>query len=133
MSAANASILAGSQPLAGRRVLVMEDEYFIAEEVTRELVALGAEILGPFAAIEEAESLLRSGAKIDAALLDINIRNEMVFPLARSLRSRNVPLVFTSGYDRTSLGTEFHDAVLWEKPLDAPKVAFSIAVMIHRS
>ncbi len=118
------------KPLAGRSVLLIEDEYFIADEIRRELVALGAEILGPFAEVQEAAGVLRSGTRIDAALLDINIRSEMVFPLARRLRFRNVPFVFTTGYGKASLGPEFHDALLWEKPLDVSKVALSVADMI---
>ena len=114
-------------------MLVIEDEYFVADDIRRELVALGAEILGPFAEVGEAEGALRSGTRIDAALLDINVRSEMVFPLARTLRSRNVPFVFTSGYGRASLGSEFDDAVLWEKPLELSKVALALAAMLRKS
>src|SRR5215469_4566183 len=94
-------------PLTGRRVLLIEDEYFIGDDIAHALKGLGAEIIGPLPSLADAEGILKRGEAIDAALLDINIRNEMVFPLARLLRSRNVPFVFTTGYDRTSVVAEF--------------------------
>jgi len=119
-------------PLAGRRILVIEDEYFLADDIARHLASLGAEILGPIPDIEEAESLLKDGTTIDSALLDINIRSQMIFPLARALRSRKVPFVFTTGYDRASLGAEFQDIEVWEKPLDLPRLAHALAALMHR-
>jgi hypothetical protein len=119
-------------PLAGCRVLVIEDEYFIADDLARAIISLGADVIGPLAEVEDATNLLNAGTAIDGALLDINIRNEMVFPLARVLRSRNIPFIFTTGYDRTSLGPEFQDVQLWEKPLDVQAVARSLTRMVRK-
>ena len=125
-------ILVGSQkPLDGRRVLVVEDEYFIADEIRQGLVALGAEVVGPFADFLDAAATVRNGAQIDVALLDVNVRSEMVFPLARALLSRDVPVVFTTGYDKGSLGTEFQDVVLWQKPLNLATALPSLARMFR--
>jgi DNA-binding NtrC family response regulator len=126
-------VLVGSQkPLAGRRVLVVEDEYFIAEEMRQALAASGAEVLGPFAEVRVATAALKSGVTIDLALLDINVRSEMVFPLARALRSREVPFVFTTGYGKASLSPEFQDVELWQKPLDLSRALTSLAYMLSR-
>lgn len=125
-------ILVGSQrPLAGRRVLVVEDEYFIADEIREGLVALGAEVVGPFPNFRDAAAVVRSGRQIDVALLDVNVRSEMVFPLARALRSRDVPVVFTTGYDKSSLGDEFQDVVLWQKPLNLATALPSLVNMVR--
>lgn len=99
-------------------MLVVEDEYFIADDIRQGLVALGAEVVGPFPNFQDAAAVLRSGAPIDVALLDVNVRNEMVFPLARLLLSRDVPVVFTTGYDKAALDAEFEDILLWQKPLN---------------
>jgi DNA-binding response OmpR family regulator len=100
-------------------VLVVEDEYFLADEIREGLVALGAEVVGPFPDFKAAAAaILRNGPPIDVALLDVNVRSEMVFPLARALRLRDVPVVFTTGYDKDVLGAEFQDAVLWQKPVN---------------
>jgi CheY-like chemotaxis protein len=117
-------------PLTGRRILVVEDEYFLADDISRHFVSLGAEIIGPIAYLDDAAELLNAASTIDGALLDINVRSEMVFPLARLLRSRNVPFVFTTGYDRKSLGPEFVDVQVWEKPLDIPRVARSLTALM---
>lgn len=129
MSLVGASAPAPGSPLAGWRVLVIEDEYFIADDIARALASLGAEIVGPIGDLEEAQRVLDTGATVDAALLDINIRNEMIFPLARTLRSRNVPFMFVTGYDKDSLGSEFHDIPVVEKPLDISAVARLLADM----
>jgi DNA-binding LytR/AlgR family response regulator len=113
--------------LSGRRVLVIEDEYFIADELRQALAGLGAEIIGPFPDLTEAENVVNRGEPIDAALLDINVRSEMIFPLARTLRSCGVPLVFTTGYDKASVTAEFQDVPLLEKPLDIRRVVRLLA------
>ena len=59
--------------LAGRRVLVVEDEYFLADDIAHALAAVGAQIIGPIADIEEAETLLRQGETVDAAVLDVKV------------------------------------------------------------
>ena len=78
-------------PLTGRRILVVEDEYFLADDIGRAFRALGAEIAGPVGHLEDALEILNDGGILDAAVLDVNIRNEMIFPLARQLRARGVP------------------------------------------
>jgi CheY-like chemotaxis protein len=117
-------------PLSGRRVLVIEDEYFLADDIARALRELGARSVGPVGEFEDAASLLDTDVTIDAAVLDINLRSDMVFPLARTLRARKVPFVFTTGYDRRSIEAEFGDVRLWEKPLDIPAMARELAGMI---
>jgi CheY-like chemotaxis protein len=117
-------------PLSGRRVLVIEDEYFLAEDIASALRDLGARIVGPVGALEEAASLVEADIAIDAAVVDINLQSDMVFPVVRTLRARKVPVVFTTGYDRKSIDAEFHDVLLWEKPLDIPAMALDLAGLI---
>ena len=106
------------KPLSGRRILVVEDEYFLAEDIVESLKEMGAHIVGPVGELEEATNLVNADAAIDAAVVDVNLRNELAFPLARILRARKVPFVFTTGYDCGSIEQEFQDVQLWEKPLD---------------
>ena len=120
------------KPLTDRRVLVVEDEYFIADEIRLGLVDLGAEVLGPFADVQQASAFLRTGTPIDAALLDINLRSEMVFPLARALRSRGIPVVFTTGYGKGAIGPEFRNIELWQKPLDLKRALPRLARLVRQ-
>lgn len=117
-------------PLTDRRILVIEDEYFLSDDIGSALRALGAEIAGPVGEIEDAAKILQNGGVLDAAVLDVNIRNEMIFPIARELRALQVPFVFTTGYDEVSIEPEFHDVPLWEKPIDIGAMAQSLAKLV---
>lgn len=116
--------------LTGRRILVVEDEYFLADDIGKALRALGAEVAGPVGHIEDAITLLNDGGIFDGAVLDVNIRAEPIFPIARALKSRHVPFVFTTGYDRLSIDPEFQDVRLWEKPIDTTAMAQNMASLI---
>jgi DNA-binding response OmpR family regulator len=111
------------KPLSGRRILVIEDEYFLAEDIARELTLLGAQIIGPIGELAEAANIVGADIAIDGAVLDINLRSEMIFPVARTLRLRGVPFAFTTGYGMTAIEPEFQDVRLWEKPLDTAAMA----------
>ena len=120
-------------PLTGCRVLVVEDEYFLADDIVQALTELGARIVGPYGDLDEATGVVDQDIAIDAAVLDINLRNEMALPLARVLRSRKVPFVFTSGYDGGSIEPEFQDVRLWGKPLDINAMTRELMNMIKGS
>jgi hypothetical protein len=60
----------------------------------------------------------------------VNIHNEMIFPIARELKARKVPFVFTTGYERVTLGPEFRDIPLFEKPIDLARMARQLAALI---
>ncbi|MEZ2141851.1 response regulator [Bradyrhizobium sp. DN5] len=129
MSVSPASSLAGT-PLTGRRILVVEDEYFLADDIGNALRMLGAEIAGPVGHIEDAVAMLHNGGVLDAAVLDVNIRTQMIFPIARELRARDVPFVFTTGYEKISIEPEFQDVPLWEKPIDIVAMARNLAGLV---
>src|SRR6476469_874546 len=118
------------KPLSGRRVLVVEDEYFLADDIVQILKEMGARIVGPVGEIEEATKLVNGDIAIDAAVVDVNLRSELAFPLARILRARKVPFVFTTGYDCSSIEQEFQDIQLWEKPLDLAAMARDLVDLI---
>jgi CheY-like chemotaxis protein len=83
--------------VAGKRILVVEDEFLISAMVEDMLTELGAEIVGPAATISKALSLAEA-ADIDAALLDINVRGSRIDPVAAVLTARGIPFVFGTGY-----------------------------------
>ncbi len=107
---------------AGKRILVVEDEYFLADEVRRTLLDLNATVVGPAATIDEAMTLI-STETIDAAILDVHLGDEFVFPVAERLEELDVPFVFATGYDRLFIPPEFKGFALCAKPMELHKIA----------
>jgi CheY-like chemotaxis protein len=117
--------------LEGRRVLVIEDEYFLADDMARLLQQLGAEVIGPVGEVDDALQLVKNGDAVDIALLDVNLRGEMVFPVAEELRRREIPFIFTSGYERNPLPADYGDVPLLEKPLDDQTVQAALRRLVQ--
>jgi CheY-like chemotaxis protein len=104
--------------LAGRRLLVVEDETLIAMELCQDLEALGWSILGPAATIEEAMRLIDGQPLPDAAVLDVNLGGKLVYPLAELLQAKGVPFVFCSGYQQLDDHENFRVWPLVRKPVN---------------
>lgn len=104
------------------RILVVEDEYLLAEELALGLTEAGASVLGPVPDVEGAFALLDDDALPTAAILDVNLGGESVFPLADDLIGRRVPVIFTTGYDPATLPSRFAHIATCEKPFRSSKV-----------
>lgn len=112
-----------SSLLDGRHVLVVEDEYFIADDMRRVFERNGARVLGPVGSVDDAMAMIAQAPRIDGAVLDINLRETMVFPVAEALRARGVPFVFATGYEETAIPPHLRDAIHCEKPVEAIRLA----------
>ncbi|HWL81391.1 MAG TPA: HWE histidine kinase domain-containing protein [Roseomonas sp.] len=94
-------VVAAPQAIRGmraRRVLLAEDEPLVAMELETQLQALGFTVVGPAATLQEALRLASEEVLLDAAVLDVNLRGQAVFPVADLLVRRGVPVVFATGY-----------------------------------
>lgn len=105
--------------LAGRRVLVVEDEWLLASDTARALQQAGAIVVGAVANLQDALSLVGEAGPFDAALLDIKLGAEMAYPVADRLREMAVPFAFVSGYAPGVRPARFEDVPFHEKPFDA--------------
>lgn len=114
---------AASRLMSGKRILVVEDEYFLAQELESELEDLGVEVLGPVATVDHALALIHDGAGIDAAILDINLQGEMVFPVADLLLREEIPFVFATGYEAQIVPERYPGFVLCRKPAKLNEIA----------
>ena len=105
--------------LRGRRLLVVEDEYLIAASLARELEGRGAAVVGPAGSVRDALALVEAeGDRLDGAVLDINLRDERVYPVADALAARGVPFVFLTGYQRDSIDRRYANVPLLQKPIE---------------
>src|SRR4051812_31608679 len=103
--------------LRGHRVLVVEDEYLVAAELGETLGEVGVIVVGPAGTVKAAlEFVEADGAKLDGAVLDINLRGERVYPVAEALAARAIPFIFTSGYDGDGIPSEYGKVPRCEKP-----------------
>jgi DNA-binding LytR/AlgR family response regulator len=109
--------------LAGKRLLVVEDEYMIASDLTWTLEDAGAEVVGPAATVADALELVeKNGLRLDGAVLDINVGDERVYPVADALARLDVPFVLSTGYDETAIPPAYADIPRCEKPVDKLKL-----------
>jgi DNA-binding response OmpR family regulator len=119
-------------PLAGLRVLVVEDDYFIADEICTTLRNGGAEVLGPSPDIEHGLDVVRS-ERLDCAVLDINLHGNLAFNLADELRRRGTPSIFATGYDESVLPRAFRDSVRVEKPVNLDQLLRTVQSVCTRA
>src|SRR5690349_19513015 len=103
------------KPLSGTRVLIVEDEYYLADDLSRSLSIAGAQVLGPVGSLEDAESRVSEGG-FDFAVVDMNLRGDFAYAVAERLEGIGVPFVITTGYNQASLPQGLKDVPRVEKP-----------------
>ena len=84
-------------PLQGIRVLLVEDEYLVASLIEEILGIAGCIVTGPIPRLAEAVDAA-DREPCDAAVLDVNLAGERIYPVADILSRRNIPFVFVTGY-----------------------------------
>ncbi|MBQ0824808.1 response regulator [Microvirga sp. HBU67558] len=119
------------QSLRDCRILVVEDEYFLAEDMAQALEKLGATIIGPASDREKALALLSSSEQVDAAVLDINLRGATAFPVADALLEHGIPFVFATGYAPASVPRAYSAVPCWEKPFNPNDLAQALPQIVR--
>lgn len=115
--------MADPHALAGRQILVIEDDYFLADDLERGLRGAGAEVIGPFSQTDDAHEALRERASsLSAAVLDINVAGAMIYPFAAELRDASIPFIFATGYDARAVPAEFDDVPKLVKPVEQQRL-----------
>ena len=119
--------------LAGKRVLVIEDEWLIAADLARALAAAGARLIGPVGDL--ATGLRRAEEPLDAAVLDVNLDGTRSFPVADRLAGRGIPFVFVTGYDGWALPDHHRHAPRITKPFAPGRAVEAIGALLggHRA
>ena len=120
------------QSLAGKRMIVIEDEPLVAMDLESCLTAAGCEIVGTAGTVREAKALCAE-APCDAALIDVNLAGRPVDELAAALTKRNIPFAFVTGYGREALPQGFRDALMVAKPFDEAALLATVELLIYQS
>jgi CheY-like chemotaxis protein len=111
---------------AGRRILIVEDNFNIAMGMVRLLKAQGFEVVGPAATVPDALTMIATVEQIDAAVLDVNLRGKLVYPVVDALRSKGVPMVFMTGYDDEAVSPAYRDIPCLRKPVPIERIIDTI-------
>jgi CheY-like chemotaxis protein len=101
----------------GSRVLVVEDEALVAMMIQECLAEFGYQVVGPISTTTEAAAKARDG-QFEAAVLDINLGDGAVYPIADMLAARGVPFVFVTGYEADSVDSRFREIPILQKPIE---------------
>src|SRR5215469_12275293 len=96
--------------LRGLRILIVEDNFLVADTICEVLADRGCEVVGPVPSLERGWKLAQEEA-LDGAVLDVNLAGEASFPLADALAKRGIPFLFLTGYDDKSAVPEAFRAV----------------------
>jgi CheY-like chemotaxis protein len=102
--------------LEGRKVLVVEDESLVAMLLETMLEDMGCKVFGTAARVDEALDMIAGEARPDAALLDVNVAGQTVYPVAEALDRKGVPLVFSTGYGQGGLAEGWEGRPTVQKP-----------------
>jgi CheY-like chemotaxis protein len=116
--------------LKGRRILVVEDSPVVGPFTAELLADLGCEVVGPAPNMAAARELVEGGEKIDAAMMDVHIRGDVVFALCDALEARGVPFVLTSGYADWQMPDKWEDRPRLQKPYTIGEVEKALAKLV---
>lgn len=115
--------------LAGRRILVVEDEYFIASDMKQALLAEDAIVVGPVGRLDRGLALATHEA-VDAAVLDVNLGQTTTYPIADRLKELGAPWVFVTGYDEWSMPSPYRGTPRLAKPFTMAHVIDTVVTLV---
>jgi CheY-like chemotaxis protein len=111
------------------RLLVVEDEYLIRMLVEDMLADLGYDVAAAVGTIDEAREFATNG-DFAAAILDVNVDGEWIFPVADILAKRSLPFVFVTGYGERSLPEPYRDRPALQKPFQVEQLKNALAGIV---
>jgi CheY-like chemotaxis protein len=110
------------------RILIVEDDGLVAMMLEDMIADLGFEVVFSAAKLGEAIAWLNAGGEADAALLDVDVDGEPVFPVAERLARRSTPFAFATGYGQL-LDPRFRDAPILGKPISFERLERTLKML----
>jgi CheY-like chemotaxis protein len=116
--------------LDGMRVFVVEDEALVGMLLEDMLEEMGCVVVDLAGTIKQALMRLEAiGDSTDAAILDVNIGGEPVFPVADVLADLGIPFLFASGYGPAGVDGRYKQHIVLTKPYAESALADALAKM----
>jgi CheY-like chemotaxis protein len=124
-----------SSRLSDRKILVVEDEYFLADDICQTLEAQGAVIVGPVPSVTKALDLIATANQIDGSVLDVNLGGDLVFPVVDALLEREVPVLMITGYSEADIPERYATLPRRQKPITPEDIARAVeqSIAVSRS
>jgi DNA-binding NarL/FixJ family response regulator len=113
-------------------VLLVEDQMIVAMQIDDMLRAAGCEVVGPIGTLQAAIAIAHEEV-LDAAVLDINLDGEGVYPAAEELHARGVPFMFATGYGQSALPKKWRDQPRLSKPFGREQLEQFLRSVASRS
>lgn len=107
--------------LDGMRILLVEDEFYIADDIRRTLLNAGASVIGPISTIEKAIEAVETD-DFDYAIIDLNLHGNSAAPVAERLVSLGRSFAIATGYGSSEVPPHLKAVPRIEKPFDPPAV-----------
>jgi CheY-like chemotaxis protein len=95
----------------GKRVLVVENQHVLTQEVGEQLQSSSAAVVGPVASVDQALSLVDEH-EIDVAIIDVMMDGEIAFAITNALEAHGIPFVFASATEPEDAGDHYCGHVL---------------------
>jgi DNA-binding NarL/FixJ family response regulator len=124
--------MSGAANIKGMRVLIVEDEFFIADDLARAIRSSGGSPVGPVSTIREAEDMVRR-SPVDAAIVDLNLRGEMASEFIRKLAATGRPCLIVSGYGEDAVPESVSAISRLEKPVSPAVVIETLSRELARA
>lgn len=113
-------------------VLIVEDDYLIAETLSGFVRGMGHEVVGPAGSVKDALRLLNGPVTI--ALVDMNLGGESISPLVSALRSQGIPFAFVSAYPNAgTVRPGLEDIPFFRKPVSRATLVEAVTLLLSRA
>lgn len=109
--------------LAGRRIMVVEDEFLLCLDICEQIELCDGIVVGPATSLAKGQALLQDNPHPEGAILNIRLGNDLVYPLADALMAAGVPIIFASSESKVSIPQEYESIPIIAKPVDMILVA----------
>lgn len=119
------------QLLNGKRILLVDDDYFIAQQLASDLSLAGVLIVGPVPDVESALERIPAAPDIAGAILDIKLGEELVFQVADELERRAVPFIFATGFEPDLIPARHSDKIVLRKPVEEQSAILALSQALY--
>ena len=120
-----------AKTLTGKMVLVVEDDFLLAMDINQTLHRAEAQVIGPVGTVPGALDLMDQHRFLDAAVLDVNLGGQPVFPVAERLAGQGIPFLFATGYREKDMPKHFASAARVQKPYEPAQLLAALLKILQ--